>query len=377
MLGPLLFLAYINDLADNLITDVRLFAVDTSLFHVATDADISADVLNYELKAIENWAFQWKMSFNPDPTKQAEQVIFSSKSIRAVHPPICFNNSAVATVLHHKHIGLVLDESITFAEHIKEVVIKASRGIGIIRFMARYMHRDVLDQMYELYVRPHLDYGDVIYHNQSLHLMSKLESNQYDAALAVRGAWRGTSTNKVLEELGSETLPHRRWYKRLCQFYKIVNNSCPEYLRTHLPECRENLYNLRRPDIFSKVRAKTNRYSNNFYPYCIKAWNNLDPARRCLPTVSQFKKAVVQLIRPKKKHLIGINDIASARLLTRLRVDFSDLRLHKFDHRFNCDSPTCTSDRGFESVEHYFLHCQFYADQGRVFIDSVSEVIGN
>ena len=139
MLGPFLFLVYINDLADNLLSDVRLFADDASLFYVVIDADISADVLNHDLKAIENWAFQWKMNFNPDPTKQAEQVIFSSKSIKAVYLPIYFNNSAVVTVPHHKHIGLVLDESLTFAEHIKEAVIKARRGIGIIRFMARYV----------------------------------------------------------------------------------------------------------------------------------------------------------------------------------------------------------------------------------------------
>ena len=76
VLGPLLFLVYINDLAGNLTTDVRLFADDTSLFHVLTDADISADVLNHDLKAIETWAFQWKMSFDPNSTKQTEQVIF-------------------------------------------------------------------------------------------------------------------------------------------------------------------------------------------------------------------------------------------------------------------------------------------------------------
>ena len=107
-------------------------------------------------------------------------------------------------------------------------------------------------------------------------------------------------TDKVLEELGWETLAHRRWYRRLCQLYKIINNSCPEYVRTHLPKRRGNPYNLRRPDIFSEVRAKTNCFLNSFYPYCIKAWNNLDPAIRCLPTISQFKKAVVQLVRPKR-----------------------------------------------------------------------------
>ena len=112
-------------------------------------------MLKHDLKAIENWAFQWKMSINPDPTKQAEQVNFSSKSIKAVHPPIYFNNSAVFTVPHHKHIGLVLDESLPFAEHIKEAVIKARSDIGIIRFMARYVHREVHDQMCKPYVRPH------------------------------------------------------------------------------------------------------------------------------------------------------------------------------------------------------------------------------
>ena len=88
---------------------------------------------------------------------------------------------------------------------------------------------------------------------------------------------------------------------------------------------------------------------------------------------------MVQLIRSKTKHLFGINDIAGARLLTRLWVDFSDLRPHKFDHRFNCDSPTCKYGRSLESAENFFLHCQFYADQRRVhmLIDSVSEVIGN
>ena len=105
------------------------------------------------------------MSLNPDPTKQAEQVIFSSKSIKAVHPPIYFSNSAVVTVPHHKHIGLVLDESLTFAEHIKEAVIKARRCLALLDLW-QYVPRDVLDQMCKLHVRPHLDYGDVIYYNQ-------------------------------------------------------------------------------------------------------------------------------------------------------------------------------------------------------------------
>ena len=189
VLGPLLFLIYINDLADNIMSDVKLFADDTSVFNVVFDTDISAEVLNQDLRALQNWAYQWKMSFNPDPVKQAEQVIFSTEVFKAEHPAMYFCGSEVETVPHHKHIRLILHETFNFAEHIKEAFIKARRGIGIIRFLSKDVHRDVFDQMYKLYVRPHLDYGDVDYHNQNSSLMSKLESTEYAAALAVSGAW--------------------------------------------------------------------------------------------------------------------------------------------------------------------------------------------
>ena len=188
--------------------------------------------------------------------------------------------------------------------------------------------------MYKLYVRPHLGYGDVVYHNQNSNMMSKLGSTQYAAALAVSGAWRGTNTDKLFEELGWESLTHRRWYRRLCLFYKIMNNGTPEYTRRYLPTFKQNPYDLRRPNIFAEERTNTNRYSNSFYLYCIKAWNNLDPTIRNLPNISQFKNALQQLIRPKKRHLFGISDRVGVNLLTRLRVDFSDLKLQKFNHRF-------------------------------------------
>ena len=66
VLGPLYFLFYINDLADNLASDVSLFANDTSLFTIVHDETVSAQVLNSDLKTIEEWAYQWNMQFNPD-----------------------------------------------------------------------------------------------------------------------------------------------------------------------------------------------------------------------------------------------------------------------------------------------------------------------
>ena len=107
------------------------------------------------------------------------------------------------------------------------------------------------------------------------------------------------------------------------------------------------------------------------------SWNNRDPTIRNLPNISQFKNALQQLIRPKKRHLFGINDRVGVNLLTRLRVDFSDLKLHKFSHRFNCDSPLCSCGQSFEPTVHFFLHCQLYTDLRRVLLDSISEIILN
>ena len=119
MLGPLLFLIYINDLADNIISDVKLFADDTSVFNVVFDTDIFAEVLNQDLRAVQDWAYQW--SFNPDPTKQAEQVIFSIKASKVERPAIYFYGSELETVRHHKHIGLILDKTLNFANTSKKL----------------------------------------------------------------------------------------------------------------------------------------------------------------------------------------------------------------------------------------------------------------
>ena len=79
MLGPLLFLVYINDLENGMKSSINFFADDTSLFSIVKDSITSADELNYDLQLISRWALQWKMSFNPDPTKSAEEIIFSHK----------------------------------------------------------------------------------------------------------------------------------------------------------------------------------------------------------------------------------------------------------------------------------------------------------
>ena len=120
VLGPLLFLIYINDLEDGIKSHVKFFADDTSLFSIVKDPVVSALNLQHDLDRITEWACQWKMSFNPDPTKQAEEILFSHKLNNPDHPPINFNNIEVKRVTDHKHLGLNLDPKLSFTKHICE-----------------------------------------------------------------------------------------------------------------------------------------------------------------------------------------------------------------------------------------------------------------
>ena len=86
ILGPLLFLIYINDLEKNIKSNIKFFADDTMLFSIVKDPDISAKDLNHALAVINRWAHQWKLEFNPDPLKQATEVLFSCKNnVQTIH----------------------------------------------------------------------------------------------------------------------------------------------------------------------------------------------------------------------------------------------------------------------------------------------------
>ena len=161
----------------------------------------------------------------------------------------------------HKHLGIILDSKLSFSTHIKAAISKARKGVGLLKYLSKYLPRNSLNKLFKLYVRPHLEYGDVIFHfpakvcefseNTILpSLMEKLDSVQYSVALAVSGTWRGTSREKLYAELGWwESLSSRRWSRRLTLFYKMINNLLPEYTRDPVPQLQQSHYSLRNQDV--------------------------------------------------------------------------------------------------------------------------------
>ena len=127
ILGPLSFLVFINGFSSGLKSNSKLFADYTSLFLVIHDVNSSQIDLNEDLDKINNWAYQWKMSFNPDPSKKAEDVIFSRKVNNVVHPPLTFSNVDVGQRRSQKHLGMFLDFKLSFNEHLETVFAKINR----------------------------------------------------------------------------------------------------------------------------------------------------------------------------------------------------------------------------------------------------------
>ena len=147
------------------------------------------------------------MRFNPGPKRQAQDVIFSRKINKIDHLPLYFNDNLVKSSSAHKHLGMILDTKLDFSLYLKNVQNKVIKTIGLLRKLQDTLPRISLITIFKWFTRPHLDYEDIIYdraYNTSFH--QNIESIQYNAALAITGAVRGTSREKFYQELGFESL---------------------------------------------------------------------------------------------------------------------------------------------------------------------------
>ena len=188
-----------------------------------------------------------------------------------MHPNLVFNNTPVHQTHYQKHLGVHLDMKLNFKLHLKEKISKAMKRICIIKKLSNVLPRKSLIAIYKCFVRPHLDYGDVIYdqpNNESF--CQQIESVQYNASLAITGAIKGTSRLKLYNEIGLEALKFRRWFRKLCTFYKIKSIGLPSYLYDLIPKS-SHMYSVEdvamlysRIDIFK------------FFPSTISEWDKLD-----------------------------------------------------------------------------------------------------
>ena len=357
-------------------SNVKLFADDTSLFSVVHKISDSANLLNSDLSKINEWALQWKMSFNPDPIKQAQEIIFSRKTSKKNHPGLMFNNNIVNLTTNHKHLGMIFDSMLSFGDHVKSVLKIISKTVGLLRKFQGILPRTSLITIYKSFARPHLDYGDIIYDqafNQPFH--QRIESIQYNAAIAITGAIRGTSSEKLYQELGLESLRSRRWLRKLCLFYKTYKNKSP-YLYDLFPD-RVKFYSTRSSQInnISNIKTRSNFFRNSFFPSTITEWNKLDRDIRNSDSLNIFKLSLLKFVRPVANSVFDINNPYGLKLLTRLRLGLSHLHYHKFRHNFqDCINPICVCGLETETTTHFLLYCPLFQSARQSLLMSIKKI---
>ena len=387
ILGPILFLIYIDDLTEVVDSDIRIFADDTFIFRLADQN--SSEALNRDLENITKWAYQWKMLFNPDISKQAVEIIFSNKREKSIHIPLTFNGIPVKLADETKHLGMILDSKLSFEKHIDEKLAKSRQGLGLMKQLKKWVSSHVLESIYKLYVRPHLDYGDMVYDISGLNkptifnqenkntLTKKVETIQYEAARVVTGAWKSTSMDKLYKNLGWESLSDRRTFRKLCLLFETIKNRFPLYLINtldkHKYEDNSRLYNRL---LFKNIPCRTNKYKSSFFPSVISDWNKLDFDIKNSKSKNIFKTKLLNKIRPKRSPYFGLRSNTKVRYITMLRMELSPLRAHKHKYNFNDTSdPFCVVCGNTEDTNHYLLHCKSFKLSRATLLQKVSDII--
>ena len=201
---------------------------------------------------------------------------------------LVFNNMPVHQTHCQKYLGIYLDMKLNFKLHIKGKISKAIKGIGIIKKLSNVLPRKSLITIYKSFVRPHLDYGDLIYdqpNNESF--CQQIESVQYNASRAITGAIKGTSGLKLYNEIGLESLKFRRWFRKLCAFYRIKSTGLPSLLFDLVPKS-SHMYNTRSLENLATLYSRADIFKYSFVLSTISEWNKLDLKMRQSKTLLTF-----------------------------------------------------------------------------------------
>ena len=368
VLGPLLFLIYINDIVNVVNSNAKLFADDTSLFLTFDDPVHASTILNQDLSSLDEWSNEWLVSFNALKT---DTMLISLKRQTPDHPPLTFQGHQLVNVPEHKHLGLTLKSDLKWNAHIKQIATKASKQINIMKSLQHRLDRETLEIIYFSFIRPILEYGSVVWDGCAQTDEKLLEDLQLTAARIVTGAMRTTPSAKLYEETGWETLSRRRELSKLTMMFKIVNRLTPSYLYAALPNVPapddNHPYNTRRQSDIGRRPAlppfitRLTLFDKSFFPSTIKLWNLLPLDIRNLPTLGQFKKSISspKTCPVKFPKLLNVGKRYLSILHSRLRMGRSQLNEHLFQIGIK-ESPACSCGAASESIWHYFLTCPRY-----------------
>ena len=372
ILGPILFLIFINDIVDEIESVIALFADDTNIgMEVAEFTYESVRILQRDLIKIEAWANKWLVTFN---VKKTVCIVFSNRKVANNNIRLRFLGEDIKMVENHKHLGVILTRNLDWELHIDEVIRKAQYQVNVMKKYKYYYSRETLKKIYIYHVKSLLLYADILYPKLSAKLEAKLEKIQYRAMLVICGAPQGTSSKRMLEELDFVTLSETRRINSLVNLYKMMNNKCPEYLSSNLPPRQvpyaRRVRRLRRlpardPHRTTLTEIKgTLKYMNSCMLWSVKQWNLVDITLRIKPSVDSFRHGIKKVANPQvnDKKFFSLGSRMYQCILSQFRLKTHALNQSLYSRNL-LDSPNCNCQTGGEeSPEHFLLLCDHFAN---------------
>jgi hypothetical protein len=356
ILGPLLFLVYINDIVTEIGSVINLFADDTSLYMIVNNPNDTALQLQEDIDRISQWANTWLVKFNP---AKSESLTISRKINKPHHPTLFMLQAPIQTVQEHKHLGMFFSSDGSWHSHITYIKEKAWTRIHIMRRLKYTLNRKSLEIIYISFIRPVLEYSDVVWDNCCQYEKDELDKIQLEAARIVTGCTKLVSTNELLQEIGWEKLSERRRKHKLILFFKMIHNLTPAYLSSLVPASigHNTSYNLRNANDLQTPFSRTVLYAKSFLPSVINDWNSLPEEARHIHSLNNFKKFLNTNL-PKPNTLFYNGERRAQILHTRLRTKCSALNHHLFQKNIVA-SPLCSCG-AIETTQHFFFHCPLY-----------------
>ena len=363
ILGPLLFLIYINDICEVVQSNIRLYADDSILFSIGTNHQQINDSLTSDLDSITRWAQTWCITFNPNKT---ESLVLSRK-LKTNVPRLYMNQTPILEVKSHKHLGCILDHNCKWKSHIDEIITKASRKVDILRGLKYRFSRRALEILYITFIRPILEYAQTVWSNCTLEQKHSIEAVQLAAMRAITGGIRGTSHDKLYTETNFTSTYERRNRKCMITFYKIFHGYTPEYLRDLLPPKvhTRNRYDVRNKHQYTQYKCKYIAFTKTFFPNQSKLWNDLDDSIKYIGSLSDLKAKLKDNDKSTSK-LFYIGERKWQLMHTRMRLRCSALRGDLFTMHI-IPSAQCDCGHPNEDAHHFFFVCPNYTHTRHIF----------